>query len=181
MFTRRKDGKENMYSYKIVAQVTRKKKKMAGLLKASMIILTVMFVLAGIMVVRGFMLPGFLCAGLYIVYDVLSQREYEYVLDGNKFTVSVILGKRYRREAQELDLRELEVVAPNWHESVAKYRKRGGTEHLKKYDYTSYEDDIPYYTMIIKDGGKKIKLLLDLTDDMLQMMKTMFPQKVFFA
>ena len=61
----------------------------------------------------------------------------------------------------------MEVTAPHWHESVAKYKKNGGTEQLKKFDYTSYDDNIPYYTMIIKEDGRKIKLLLDLTEEML--------------
>ena len=74
-------------------------------------------------------------------------------------------GKRHRREVHDLNLLELEVVAPNWHESVARYRLKGGTEKLKKYDYTSYEDDIPYYTMIIMDGRRKIKILLDLNSE----------------
>lgn len=51
----------------------------------------------------------------------------------------------------ELNLENLEVVAPSGHEVVAKYRKKGGTEKLPKYDYTSYEPDIPYYTMIITE------------------------------
>ena len=52
---------------------------------------------------------------------------------------------------------------------------------LKKFDYTSYDDEIPYYTMIIREDGHKIKLLLDLTEEMLHTMKTQFPEKVFFA
>ena len=35
--------------------------------------------------------------------------------------------------------------------------------------------------MIIMDGRKKIKLLLDLTDEMLQVLKRMYPDKVYFA
>ena len=49
------------------------------------------------------------------------------------------------------------------------------------YDYTSYEDDVPYYTMIIQEDGRKIKLLLDLTEEMLHTMKTQFPERVYFA
>ena len=64
---------------------------------------------------------------------------------------------------------------------VAKYKKNAGTEKLKKYDYTSYEDDVPYYTMIIQEDGRKIKLLLDLTEEMLHTMKTQFPERVYFA
>ena len=33
---------------------------------------------------------------------------------------------------------------------------------LKKFDYTSYDDNIPYYTMIVYENKEKIKLLLDL-------------------
>ena len=77
--------------------------------------------------------------------------------------------------------RNLETVAPHWHESVARYKKNGGTEKLKKYDYTSYDEDTPYYTMIIREDGHKIKLLLDLNEELLHAMKTQYPEKVYFA
>ena len=170
-----------MYNYKITAQVKRKKKAGAGALKAVMIMFGVLFVLMGIMFSRGFMLPGFLIVGLYFVYDIFSRKEYEYVLEGANFTVAVITGKRYRREVHSLNLQELQTVAPNWHEKVAKYRIKGGTERLKKYDYTSYDDNIPYYTMIIVEDGRKIKLLLDLNDEMMHAIKRICPDKVYFA
>ena len=50
---------------------------------------------------------------------------------------------------------------------------------MKKYDYTSYEDDIPYYTMITYEDNKKIKLLLDLNNSMLEAIKRVYPQKVY--
>lgn len=171
-----------MYSnYKIVTQVKRKKKKMSGLLRTSMIFFAVLFVLMGIIFSRGFMLPGFLMVVLYFVYDILSQKDYEYTLENGVLSIDVIYGRKYRKHRHDLKLQELEVLAPNWHDAVAKYRIKGGTERLRKYDYTSYDDDIPYYTMIIKEDGKKIKLLLDLTDEMIQRIKHSYPEKVFFA
>ena len=80
-----------------------------------------------------------------------------------------------------MELSSLETVAPHWHESVARYKRNGGTEKLKKYDYTSYDDDTPYYTMIIREDGHKIKLLLDLNEELLHAMKTQCPGKVYFA
>ena len=50
---------------------------------------------------------------------------------------------------------------------MPKYRKEGGSIRLTKYDYTSYEEDTPFYTMIITENREKIKLLLDLNEDML--------------
>ena len=170
-----------MYSTKIIKQVKRNKKPGTGVLKILMILFGVLFVLMGIVFSRGFMLPGFLLICLYFAFDMFSQKEYEYTMEGNQFTIDVIIGKKHRRNAHELDLNQLEVVAPNWHEKVAKYRIKGGTERLAKYDYTSYDDEIPYYTMIIGDGREKIKILLDLNEEMLRTMKNMFPDRVFFA
>ena len=170
-----------MYQYKIVEQVKRKPKKMTKLLKVIIVVFAVFFVLLGIVVSQGFMLPGFLMVLLYFIYDVFSQKEYEYTLEDDQLMIDVIVGKRYRRTAHELDLKDLEVVAPNLHNAVAKYRKNAGGIKLRKYDYTSYEEDIPYYTMIIMENREKIKILLDLSDNMLREMKRKYPQKVFFG
>ena len=42
---------------------------------------------------------------------------------------------------------------------------------MKKVDYTSYRDDIPYWTMIAEEDGKPLKLLLDLNDDAVRMIR----------
>ena len=170
-----------MYDYKIVEQVSRKKKSMSGILRKVMIIFAVFFVILGITISQSFMLAGFLLAALYFVYDVFSQKDYEYTLESDTLTIDVIYGKKYCKTAPVLYLKNMEVTAPHWHESVAKYKKNGGTEKLKKYDYTSYDDEVPYYTMIVTEDGNKIKLLLDLTDEMLHTIKTLHPQKVYFA
>ena len=170
-----------MYNYKIVEQVSRKKKSMSGILRKVMVIFAVVFVVLGITISQSFMLAGFLLAGLYFVYDVFSRKDYEYTLENDVLTIDVIYGKKYRKTAHVLELRNMEVTAPHWHESVARYKKNGGTEKIKKYDYTSYDDDVPYYTMIVTEDGNKIKLLLDLTEEMLHTIKMQHPQKVYFA
>ena len=185
-FIQKKDGRKKkgivyMYDYKIVEQVSRKKKSMSGVLRKVMILFAVIFVIMGITISQSFMLAGFLLAALYFVFDIFSQKEYEYTLENDTLSIDVIYGKKYRKTAHVLELKNMEVTAPHWHESVAKYKKNGGTEQLKKFDYTSYDDNIPYYTMIIKEDGRKIKLLLDLTEEMLHTMKTQHPEKVYFA
>ena len=185
-FIQKKDGRKKkgivyMYDYKIVEQVSRKKKSMSGVLRKVMVLFAVIFVIMGIAISQSFMLAGFLLAALYFVFDIFSQKDYEYTLENDTLSIDVIYGKKYRKTAHVLELKNMEVTAPHWHESVAKYKKNGGTEQLKKFDYTSYDDNIPYYTMIIKEDGRKIKLLLDLTEEMLHTMKTQHPEKVYFA
>ena len=185
-FIQKKDGRKKkgivyMYDYKIVEQVSRKKKSMSGVLRKVMVLFAVIFVIMGIAISQSFMLAGFLLAALYFVFDIFSQKDYEYTLENDQLSIDVIYGKKYRKTAHVLELKNLEVVAPHWHESVAKYKKNGGTEQLKKFDYTSYDDNVPYYTMIIKEDGRKIKLLLDFTEEMLHTIKTQHPEKVYFA
>lgn len=170
-----------MYDYRIIGQVVRKPKAMSGVLKKMMVFFAVIFLLLGIMISQGFMLPGFLLVVLYFFYSVLSQREYEYVLEGQTLTIDVILGRRYRRTAHILELNTMEATAPSRHEAVAKYRKDTGTIQLPKYDYTSYEEDTPFYTMIVMENRQKIKLLLDLSEEMLQALKRSYPDKVFLS
>lgn len=165
--------------YRMVKEVHRRVKPSTKILKTVMIVLCVLFMLFGIVFDRGMLLLALLTAGMYFLFDAYIIKDYEYVMEGNVFTISVIHAKRRRREAHVLNLKDLEVLAPNWHEAVAKYRLKGGTERLPKYDYTSYEPEVPYYTMIIMEGRKKIKLLLDLEEDMLFTIKRMYPQKVF--
>lgn len=168
-----------MNDYKITQQVKRKAKPFAKALSIIMVVLAVVLVILAIIFDTGLMLPAFLFAALYYVFSINGDKEYEYTMENGTLTIDVIRGKRRRKTAHTLMLKDIEVVAPNWHEAVAKYRKNGGTESLKKYDYTSYEDDIPYYTMITYEDNEKIKLLLDLNHNMLEAIKRVYPQKVY--
>lgn len=170
-----------MYNYKIVEQVKRKQKPLAGVLRTVMIIFAVIMLLLGVTISQGFMLPGFLLVLLYFIYSTMSRKEYEYTMDSGQLEIAVILGGKYRKTAHKLDLNAIEVVAPNWHDAVARYRKNGGSVALPKYDYTSYEEDTPFYTMIITENHTKIKLLLDLSDEMLNTLKRKYPDRVFLS
>lgn len=165
--------------YKMATTVHKRVKTSTKILEKTMIVLCVLFLLSGIIFDRGMMLLALLMAGLYFLYNAYSVKDYEYTLEGNIFTITVIHAKRRRKEVHVLNMDDMEVIAPNWHEAVAKYRKNGGTEKLPKYDYTSYEPDIPYYTMIITENRRKIKLLLDMEEYMLRALKNKYPQKVF--
>ncbi len=167
--------------YSITAQVRRKTKPMTRVLKKAMAIFAAVFVIMGITISQGFMLSGFLLAGLYFVYDVASRKEYEYRLEDSRLAIDVILGGRYRKKAHVIDLKDIEAVAPPGHQKVAKYKKNGGSVMLKKYDYTSYEPDVPYYTVIAMEGREKIKLLLDLDENMLLALKRAYPDRVFLT
>ena len=161
-----------------VLAVHRRRKSSAGTLKTLMLVLAVLFLAAGIFLSRGFMLPCFLMAGLYFLFGFLSGRDYEYILDGRTLQIDVIYGGTRRVTRQMLNLDDLEIVAPHDSKFVAKYRKSGPEGDLPKFDYTSYEDSVPYYTMIIRREGEKIKLLLDLDEDFRNALRRICPGRI---
>ncbi len=164
---------------KLTIFVSRKRKRASGLLSVIMIVFAVLFLLLGILFSRGFFLPCFLMAGLYFAYDLFSSRDYEYILENNLLQIDLIRGKRLRTTQHIIDLQNLVVVAPHDHEAVADYRRGGPKGKIAKYDYTSYDDAVPYYTMIAYEEKKPVKLLLDLNEEFLLALKSSYPEKVF--
>lgn len=163
---------------RIVTEVHREKRSSARILEVIMIVLAVLMLLAGIVFSRGFFLPCFLMAGLYFLYDRNAVKDYEYIYEDRVLTIDVIKGRVHRYTAHEIRMENVLVVAGHNDEAVARYRKGGPEGNLPKYDYTSYDDKVPYYTMIAEEEGRRIKLLLDLDDAMLSEMKRQFPQLV---
>ncbi len=160
-----------------VISVSRRRSRLAPLLLGMMILLAVLFLLMGVMFDRGFMLPCFLMAVLYYIYRTLSIREYEYLFEGRSLQVDRIFGRSLRRTAIVVDLGDLIVLAPPDDPAVADYR-RGGRKRAKKYDFTSYEEDIPYYTMIVKSEEETVKMLMDLDNMTIDRLKRLYPDKV---
>lgn len=117
-------------------------------------------------------------AALYFYFMANSARDYEYKYEDHKLTIDVIKGRNRRSTAHVLDLDQMVVLAPHDAPEVACYKKGMEEGNLPKYDYTSYDDKIPYYTMIIYENKRKIKLLLDLNEKLLHQIYVQYPQKV---
>lgn len=165
--------------YNLTKSVAKKKKPLAKFYSRLILILCIIFIVCGIIFTTGMFLPAFCLALFYFYYTLQIERDYEYHLEDGVLTIDVIKGKRIRRQVHELNMKDLVVLAPNWHDAVKEYRRDGGSQKLKKYDYTSYDDDIPYQTMIIYEDKKKIKILLDLDEEWMRTIKMMDPTKVY--
>ena len=85
-----------------------------------MVVMAVVLVILAIIFDTGLMLPAFLFAVLYYIFSINTDREYEYCLENGVLTIAVIRGKRRRKTAHTLMMQDMEVIAPNWHEAVAK-------------------------------------------------------------
>ena len=147
----------------IVISVSRKATPHQVTLHRTMAVLAAVFLLGGIFLSRGLMLPCFLMAVCYFWYGYACKREYEYTLEDDILRIERA-GDLGRRLLHEIPFASVSLLCrPDAPEALP--YKKGGSIQIPKADYTSYRDDIPYYTMIAEEDGKQIKLLLDLNDE----------------
>ena len=160
----------------MVISVSRKERQSEKAMRGLMIGLAVVFLIGGILLNRGLMLPCLLTAGAYFWYSYASRREYEYTVEEGRMRIERV-SDRGRTVLHEFPLADTEILARPDDPSVAPYKK-GGPEKIPKYDYTSYNENTPYYTMIVKEDGQKIKLLLDLNREAISLIRNACPGAV---
>ncbi len=147
----------------ITIAVRRRARPSEKYLKTAMAVLAVLFLVNGILLSTGFMLPCFLMTGCYYWYTFSIKREYEYILEDGWMYIDRV-SDRGRRRLHEFKLSEIRLLCLPDDPEAAPYKK-GGSEKIKKFDYTSYEDGVAYYTMIVEQGSARAKFLLDLTGE----------------
>ena len=87
------------------------------------------------------------------------------------------MSDRGRRELYEIPFsRILLLCRPDAPEAMP--YKKGGSVKVNKEDFTSYREEVPYYTMIVRDDPKLLKLLLDLTPEAIRMIRRSVPAVV---
>ena len=160
----------------LVISVDRKVRPSEVLLRRAMAVLAGFFLLQGIMFSSSFMLPCFLMTLAYFVYRHLAKREYEYTLSDGILKIERV-SDRGRSMLWEIPFGEIRLLCAHDAPEAAPYRKNGSVK-VKKYDYTSCREDVPYYTMILEEKGKTIKLLLDLTPEAISMIRRENPTAV---
>ena len=147
----------------LVIPVKRETRRSETVMRRVMAVLAAVFLLQGIMLSTAFMLPCFLMTLAYFWYGFAMKREYEYTLEDGQMRIERV-SDRGRRCLYEIPLTEVVLLCAPDAPEAAPYKKHGSIP-VKKEDYTSYREGVPYYTMIVKDEGKPLKLLLDLTPE----------------
>ena len=153
----------------VVISASRVTRRSEVFLHRLMAVLAVVFLLQAIMFSTGFMLPCFLSALGYYWYGFASKREYEYTLEDRLLKIDRV-SDRGRRRLYEIPFSEIQLVCEPDAPEALPYKK-GGSIKVKKEDFTSYREGVPYYTVIVKDQPLPRKLLLDLTPEAIRLIR----------
>ena len=153
----------------LVISVSRKARPSETVIHRVMAALAVIFLLQGIFLSSGFMLPCFGMAACWFWYGYASKNEYEYTLADETLTIERV-SDRGRRVMDIIPFSDIILICRPDAPEAMPYKKGGSIPVVKK-DYTSYREGVPWYTLIAREDGKTVKLLLDLTDEALRMIR----------
>ena len=157
----------------LVISVSRVPRSSDKVLRGLMAALAVFFLLQGILFSSAFMLPCFCMTAAYFIYGHMARREYEYTLDEGEMKIERV-SDTGRRLLHEIPYEEIRLVCRADDPEAMPYKK-GGSIRVKKYDYTSYREDVPYYTLIAGHDATPFKFLLDLTPESLSRLRRASP------
>lgn len=142
-------------------------------LKVFLIVLTVVFAVAMIIIPYAFLLAVAAGVGSYFA-GYLTDVEYEYLYLDRELVVDKVMAKSKRKRVASYSVDGIEIFAPVKSYHLDNYRNRSA----KVVDYSIGEELQPdrRFAMYYK-GGEKI--LLSPSEEMVKVMKNVAPRKIF--
>lgn len=153
--------------------VKRKTPAYMALLKILCIMLTVCFVVVGLIFLPALLIGIVFGVASYFIY-MNADLEYEYLYVDKELVVDKIMAKSKRKRVEVFDLEKMEIVAPlkSWH--LDNYKNRSD----KTVDYSSGEQRQPDTRYVFYYDGQK-RVIFEPNEDMIKAMQFAAPRKVF--
>lgn len=153
--------------------VAKKPSFMTRFLKTLLIMLTVCFVLIGIVFVPALLVAIATGVGAYFAY-MNADIEYEYLYLDKEITIDKVMAKSKRKRAAVYDVNRMDILAPINSHRLDSYKNRG----TKTSDYSSGVDGQPDKRyMMVCDGD--VKVILEPSAEMVKAIQMVAPRKVF--
>ncbi|MCI8359314.1 MAG: hypothetical protein HFI51_14375 [Lachnospiraceae bacterium] len=151
--------------------VARKSSFAVRFLKTLLIMLTICFVLIGMVFVPGFLIAIATGVGAYFAY-MNADLEYEYLYIDKEISIDKVMAKSRRKRIAVYDVQRMEVFAPvkSYHLDAFKNRE------MKSVDYSSRMDDNKKYMMVYEGN---LKIFLEPSPEMVKAIQMVAPRKVF--
>lgn len=111
--------------------------------------------------------------GVFFLYPKLDV-EYEYVFVDGQIDFDRITGKAKRKTMLRIDFEQVEIMAPSTSHSLDSFNNM----QLEEKNFTSMDKDSKHYTIIANVDNKKMKILFEPSEKMLDMIKQKSPRKL---
>lgn len=153
--------------------VARKSSTVLTFLKMLLIMMTVVFVLIGVVFTPGLLVAIFTGVGAYFA-TMNANIEYEYLYLDREISVDKVMAKSKRKKAGVFQVDQMEIFAPLNSHRLDSYRNRD----LKTLDYSSGIAAQPERRyMMVWNGSTKV--ILEPNEELVKAVQSIAPRKVF--
>lgn len=118
------------------------------------------------------LLVGAIAADYFLLPRLSVEYEYAYV--NGELDVDAVYARSSRKHLASYDLRNVECIAP-----VNSHELDSYDASWKTVDYTSLDPSAKVYAAVLSSNGTRMKVLLELNEEMLSDLKMRNPRKVF--
>lgn len=153
--------------------VKRKTPAYLTLLKMLFIMMTVCFVLAGLIFSPALLIALLMGIAAYFI-TMNANLEYEYLYVDKELTVDKVMNKSKRKRVATFDVGKIEIMAPIKSHHLDSYKNR----NYKAVDYSSWEEKQPDIRYVFYYDGKQ-KVIFEPNEDMIKAIINVAPRKVF--
>jgi hypothetical protein len=143
------------------------------LLRILSVMLTVVFILLGLILWPALIVGALTGVAAYFIY-LNSDLEYEYLYLDKEITIDKVMAKTKRKRVAKYDVQRMEILAPMNSYHLGDYKNRT----VKTYDYSSGEAKQPEARYVMYyEGGQKV--ILEPGAELVKAIKNVAPRKVF--
>lgn len=141
-----------------------------------LIALLVLAVAAGLFIHAIFLIAA-IVVGIACWYFIpRTDLEYEYLFVNGEFDIDMVIAKSKRKKVKSFEVSEADIIAPEKSHRLDYYN---GSGKLKVQDFSSGNPDHKRFTVIIRDKGETVKVIIEPDEKMAQELKNSAPSKVF--
>ena len=153
--------------------VARKPSMIMTFLKILLMMLTVVFVLIGMLNFVGLIVAAVAGVGAYFA-TMNANLEYEYLYVDKEISIDKVMAKSRRKKVGTFSIEQMEIFAPLNSHRLDSYRNREG----KDVDYSSGIASQPERRyMMVCEGGKRV--ILEPNEALIKAVQNVAPRKVF--
>jgi hypothetical protein len=161
----------DLYSEVLVA---RKPKPTDNLIRLGIIVLLVLFTVAGVVITPFLLIGAVACAAaLYFILPRLHV-EFEYLYVNGEFDIDKIYGQRIRKKAMTFSLEKIECAAP-----LGSHRLDSFQNGYTTVDFSAQDPSDPPYVFVYTDGSEKKLIRMQMDKKILEDLKRRMPRSVF--
>lgn len=155
--------------------VARRQNPLAKVLKVVAIALAVILCLIGFTIMNFWYLVPAVILGIVIYFFIPRlDVEFEYLYLDKEITIDKIFSKETRKRAMVVDLNKMEFMAPYNSHELDSYKSR----KVPVKDFSSKEEGSKPYAIAYRDQSGDALILIEPNDEMLKLIRQVFPRKV---